>query len=295
MGTADPVRNEQETGGVRRRAERATDRDTPRAIQEDRLGLVQGKVVVVGCPASTGAECGALLGSAGMSVVTQGYRGLETTMAVLEPDVAIAELQNGDPVGTIGQVRRGSDIPVVLLVPKQTPSAVTIAAFHAGAEDVMVHPVNCQELLERVRAILDRRDVRRELRVHDVVIDQVGHRAWRGGDQLALTPTEFQLLLVLARNANVVVSKRRLLSEVWGFDEFDVNVVEVHVSALRRKLEAFGPRLVETVRSHGYVIRTGAPPTRKAGPPVEPPEAHLHLVPHWYGTVEPDSGNLGPS
>jgi two-component system, OmpR family, response regulator len=182
-----------------------------------------------------------------------------------------------------------------LLVPQHTPSAVTIAAFHAGADDVMEHPVNCEELLQRVRAILDRRAVRREVRVRDVVIDDVGHLAWRGDQQLALTPTEFQLLLVLARNADVVVSKRRLLSEVWGFDQFDVNVVEVHVSALRRKLEKFGPRLVETVRSRGYVIRDGRTSDRATRLAEQRPAVRLHLVPSGYQTVEPDSANLAQS
>ena len=239
------------------------------------MGLVQGKVLVVGCSARTGAQCGALLGNAGMSVVTQGYRGLDTTMAVLEPDLAIAELQNGDPAETIGLLRARSDVPVLLLVPQETPSAVTIAAFHAGADDVMEHPVNCHELLARVKAILDRRDLDDLVRVRDLVIDEVGHLAWRSDQQLTLTPTEFQILLVLARNADEVVSKRRLLSEVWGFDEFDVNLVEVHVSALRRKLEEFGPRLVETVRSRGYVIRAGRTSARAARPPVDDEAARV--------------------
>ncbi len=254
-------------------------------MQEAKLGLVHGKVLVVGCPTRTNAECGALLGSAGLSVVTQGFRGLDTTMAVLEPDLAIAELQNGDPATTIGLLRGRSRVPVLLLVPQRTPSAVTIAAFHAGADDVMEHPVDCQELLDRVRAILDRRDADRQVRVRDLVIDEAGSLAWRGDQQLALTPTEFQILSVLARNPDVVVSKRRLLSEVWGFDEFDVNVVEVHVSALRRKLEEFGPRLVDTVRSRGYVIRAGRKSDRTAGLSAHPPGTHLRLVPPRSRTV----------
>ena len=108
----------------------------------------------------------------------------------------------------------------------------------------------------------------------------------------SLTPTEFQLLLVLVRNADVVVSKRRLLSEVWGFDEFDVNVVEVHVSALRRKLEVVGPRLVETVRSHGYVIRAGRTSERNVHPPLHRPSAPIHLASSRYRRVGSDSVNL---
>ncbi len=114
-------------------------------------------------------------------------------------------------------------------------------------------------------------------------------------EPLGLTPTEFQLLLVLARNADVVVSKRRLLSEVWGFDQFDVNVVEVHVSALRRKLEKFGPRLVETVRSHGYVIRAGRSSGRASGPAGHRPAAGPDASRLRYPAIGPDSVNLAAS
>ena len=93
---------------------------------------------------------------------------------------------------------------------------------------------------------------------------------------------------MLARNVDVVVSKRQLLVEVWGFDEYDVNVVEVHVCALRRKLEAFGPRMVETVRSHGYVIRaarraSATPAVRSVhrGP------ARVHLTPSRHRRSSP--------
>ena len=206
-------------------------------------------------------------------------------MAVLEPDLAIAELHNGDPARTIGLLRGSSHVPVLLLVPEQTPSAVTIAAFHAGADDVMEHPVDSEELLCRVQAILERRDMDRQVRVRDLVIDEAGGLAWRGDQQLALTPTEFQILSVLVRNLDVIVSKRQLLSEVWGFDEFDVNVVEVHVSALRRKLEEFGPRLVETVRSRGYVIRAGRKSGGTARLSADQPAAHLRLVPPRSNTV----------
>jgi len=259
------------------------------------LGVVQGKVVIVGSSTRTRAEYGALLGKAGMSVVTQGYRGLEHTMAVLEPDLAIAELRNDDPAETIELLRGRTNVPVLLLVPQGTRSAVTIAAFHAGADDVMEHPVNCRELVERVEAILNRRNVDREVRVRDVVVDEAAHLAWRGEQPLGLTPTEFQLLLVLARNADVVVSKRRLLSEVWGFDQFDVNVVEVHVSALRRKLEKFGPRLVETVRSHGYVIRAGRSSDRASRPTGHQPAAGPDVPRLQYPANGPDSVNLAAS
>jgi DNA-binding response OmpR family regulator len=79
--------------------------------------------------------------------------------------------------------------------------------------------------------------------------------ARRGGVDLELTPTEFDLLAVLARNADKVLTKVQLLSLVWGFTRYDPNLVEVHMSALRRKLEAQGPRIIHTARGAGYVLR----------------------------------------
>ena len=78
-----------------------------------------------------------------------------------------------------------------------------------------------------------------------------------GGEPVELTATEFRLLCYLAAQRGRIVSKAQILTSVWGYDAFDPNLVEVHVSALRRKLEAHGPRLLHTVRGLGYVLRAG--------------------------------------
>ncbi len=83
----------------------------------------------------------------------------------------------------------------------------------------------------------------------------MGHIVSRRGTEIELTVTEFKLLSMFLRNAGRVMSKRQLLASVWGFDDYDVNLVEVHVSALRKKLEQHGPRIVQTVRGIGYVLR----------------------------------------
>ena len=160
---------------------------------------------------------------------------------------------------TVARVRGETDLPILLLVPADSDPSMRIAAFRFGADDVLVEPPNMEELAVRVRAILRRRNVDNLFRVNDLVIDEAGYTAWRGDHLLCLTPTEFHILDLLARNADVVITKRQMLAEVWGFDDFDVNVVEVHVSALRRKLELHGPRIVQTVRGIGYVLRNVAP------------------------------------
>lgn len=110
------------------------------------------------------------------------------------------------------------------------------------------------ELMARVLALLRRSGRLRSavVEVGDLIVDPVARRASRGGVELDLTPTEFQLLHALAARSGAAVSKERLLALVWGFDDYDANVVEVHVSALRRKVEAHGRRLIHTVRGAGY-------------------------------------------
>jgi two-component system OmpR family response regulator len=86
----------------------------------------------------------------------------------------------------------------------------------------------------------------------DVIIDEQAGVATRDRAPLDLTPTELRLLAYLVRHRGLVLSKTQLLTQVWGYDAYDPNVVEVHVSALRRKLEAHGPRILQTVRGLGY-------------------------------------------
>jgi two-component system, OmpR family, response regulator len=86
----------------------------------------------------------------------------------------------------------------------------------------------------------------------DLIVDEQAVLATRAGGALELTPTELRLLAYLVRNRGLVLSKTQLLTQVWGYDHYDPNIVEVHVSALRRKLEAHGPRILHTVHGLGY-------------------------------------------
>ena len=90
------------------------------------------------------------------------------------------------------------------------------------------------------------------LEVERLLIDEEHGLAARGGQELALTSTELRLLAYLVRHRGQALSKDQLLTQVWGYDAYDHNLVEVHVSALRRKLEGHGPRLIHTVRGIGY-------------------------------------------
>jgi two-component system, OmpR family, response regulator len=129
-----------------------------------------------------------------------------------------------------------------------------LAGFAAGADDYLVKPFVMAELLARLSAVLRRRGRARStvVRIDDLEIDEDAGEARRAGAPLPLTATELRLLVYLARNRGRVLSKMQILTQVWGYDAYDPNLVEAFVSGLRRKLEAGGPRVVHTVRGIGY-------------------------------------------
>lgn len=185
--------------------------------------------------------------------------GLGFMLDAFEPDVIVTRLDGTPPEETIPFLRRGLEIPVIVIATTDTPSLTRVAATRAGSDSVFTEPVDTAELVARVDMLMEHRRSRRLLSVGDLTIDRRGHVIRRNGVELQLTATEYHLLLALATNVGQVLSKRQLLESVWGYEEYDVNVVEVHISALRRKLEAVGPRLIQTVRGFGYVLRREDP------------------------------------
>ena len=129
-----------------------------------------------------------------------------------------------------------------------------LAGFDLGAEDYVIKPVALPEVMARVRVILRRplASAHEKITVGDVVIDLDAAIVKRGPRTIELTGTEFKLLTYLARHAGRVVAKSQLLTYVWASEMYDPNLVEVHMSALRRKLDAHGPRFIRTVRGVGY-------------------------------------------
>jgi DNA-binding response OmpR family regulator len=202
----------------------------------------------------------AALAGVGYEVHTEPDGGhVERAAADFLPDIALIDLHLGDGVDGITVARRlrsTKDIPLLFLTAATGIDGV-LGAFEAGGDDYVVKPFLMAELLARMRAVLRRwgRTGRTILRVGDLVVDIEAHSAARSGRGIDLTHKEFSLLATLARHPGLVLSKIQLLTEVWGFDHYDLNVVEVHVSALRRKLEEHGPRLIHTIRGVGYVLR----------------------------------------
>ena len=184
---------------------------------------------------------------------------VERVATSFRPDIALIDMHLGDGVDgiTVARRLRGTDDIPMLFLTSATGLEDVLAAFEAGGDDYVVKPFVMAELLARMRAVLRRagREGRSVLEVGDLVIDRSAHTAVRDGTPLDLTHREFSLLATLAEHRGMVLSKLQLLTDVWGFEHFDLNVVEVHMSALRRKMEEHGPRMIQTVRGVGYVCR----------------------------------------
>ncbi len=149
----------------------------------------------------------------------------------------------------------------ILMLTARDEVADTVRALDAGADDYLTKPFAFDELLARVRA-LSRRDrpSTSTFELGTVRLDTVACTATVDGEEISLTATEYRLLEALMRNAGRVMSRSQLVNAAWDrFAEPDSNAVEVHVSALRRKLERNGqPRIIRTVRGMGYVAREPA-------------------------------------
>ncbi|HWH34055.1 MAG TPA: response regulator transcription factor [Acidimicrobiales bacterium] len=200
------------------------------------------------------------LGHEGFDVRAEpGGSDAEQVVATFRPDIVLLDIGLGEgPNGfeVARRLRSASDVPMVF-VSGAHGIRERLAGFAAGGDDYLTKPFAVEELLARVRAIMQRsgRAPRRVWRVGDMVVDEDAHTVAVGDSLVDLTSIEFALLVTLCRNPGRVMAKIQLLNEVWGFDQYSLNLVEVHVSALRRKLEAHGPRMIHTIRNVGYVLR----------------------------------------
>jgi DNA-binding response OmpR family regulator len=228
------------------------------------MGGTQTRVLVVEDDQLTRELLTAALVGSGYEVQAEpdGLR-IERVASTFRPDVGLLDLHLGEGMAdglVVAKHIRSSvgDVPLLFLTAASTTEDV-LAAFSAGGDDYVMKPFVMAELLARMQAVLRRvgRGGGREvLGCSDLLVDTSAHRAVRAGEHLDLTPREFALLATMLRHQDVVLSKVQLLNDVWGFEHYDLNVVEVHMSALRRKLEQCGTRLIHTVRGIGYVLRT---------------------------------------
>lgn len=167
-----------------------------------------------------------------------------------------------DGFQVIDRLRRsGKDVPVLFLTARNSTQD-KITGLSLGADDYITKPFSLEELAERVKAVLRRyrgsvqTGVNNTLQFGDLVLDKEMHQVKRGIIDVDLTPTEFNLLVFLMENSNVVLSKSQILSKVWGYDFYGSDtVVESYMSFLRKKIDFVEPQLLHTVRGVGYSLR----------------------------------------
>jgi two-component system, OmpR family, KDP operon response regulator KdpE len=178
------------------------------------------------------------------------------------PDVVVLDLglPDGDGKDVIRRVREWSDVPIVVLSARDR-EAEKIEALDLGADDFVNKPFGVGELMARIRTAL-RHQMQRHLetpilKLADIEIDNVRHRVTRAGQEIKLTPKEFELLSCLARNAGRVVTHKQILTAVWGPAHTEhTQYLRVYIGHLRQKIEQDpdDPRVVLTEPGIGYRI-----------------------------------------
>ena len=179
-----------------------------------------------------------------------------------QPDSVVLDVMLADLDGfeVYRRLANGSTPVPVLFLTARDSTEDRVHGLTLGADDYVGKPFSLEELVARVRAVLRRTRGGQEngavLRYADLELDEDAHEVTRGDRLIQLTPTEFNLLRYLLANAGRVVSKAQILDHVWRYDfGGDSSVVETYISYLRKKLDPFGPPLIQTVRLVGYALR----------------------------------------
>jgi two-component system, OmpR family, response regulator MtrA len=225
---------------------------------------MKGRVLVVDDDSALAEMLGIVLRGEGFepTFVYDGDKALEV-FRDSKPDLVLLDLMlpGVDGIDVCRQIRAESGVPIVMLTAKSDTVDVVLG-LESGADDYIVKPFQSKVLIARVRARLRRTDdpVPETLTIGDVTIDVAGHSVTRAGEQLNLTPLEFDLLVALARKPRQVFTREVLLEQVWGYRHAaDTRLVNVHVQRLRAKIEKDPerPEIVVTVRGVGYKAGPG--------------------------------------
>jgi two-component system, OmpR family, response regulator MprA len=189
-----------------------------------------------------------------------------------KPDLIVLDwmMPAMDGVTVMQRVRMADQTPILMLTGRDAVED-KVQALHSGADDYLAKPFAPEELIARVRALLRRADPtkhERPMSFNDLSLDPKSHEVRRGigpdggkARTVALTPREYDLLKYFMQRPNIVLQREQILQDVWGYDfGGDDSVLEVYVGYLRTKLEEHGePRIIQTVRRVGYVLRETQP------------------------------------
>lgn len=209
------------------------------------------------------------------SLVSHGYRVLEAERAVEamalvtshRPEIVLLDLglPDGDGLDVTRQIREWSPVPIIVLSARGREDD-KVTALDAGADDYLTKPFGVNELLARMRVALRHAPSEggtspQAFTFGDLTIDLVRREVFRGADELHLTPIEYKLLVLFARNAGKVLTHRQILKEIWGpAYATQTHYVRVHMAELRKKIEAdpSRPKLLVTEPGVGYRLRDRA-------------------------------------
>ena len=196
------------------------------------------------------------------------YEGREGLEKAMKPDVDLIVLDLMLPglsgIEICRSLRNHSDVPVIMLTAKDDVSD-KVTGFDVGADDYMTKPFAIEELLARIRVLLKRKYVgsnnsreNEKILVHGKLkLFKDGYRVEYDSENIELTKKEFDLLEYLLINKNIVLSRDKILENVWGYDYFgETNLIDVYIRYLRSKIDQkYGIELIQTVRGVGYIIR----------------------------------------
>lgn len=178
-----------------------------------------------------------------------------------EPDIILLDLMlpqlNG--IEVCRRIRKESDVPIIMLTAKGE-TMDKIVGLDSGADDYMTKPFAIEELFARMRVALRRKTTVNNsniLELKDLKIDISRRTVYFANNEIELTKREFELLVYLVKNKNIVISREQILNQVWGYDYIgETNVVDVYVRYLRTKIDdRFGVKLIHTIRGVGYFAK----------------------------------------
>jgi two-component system OmpR family response regulator len=179
------------------------------------------------------------------------------------PDLILLDVMMPDLDGFEVVRRLRSDyvrVPVIFLTARDAVED-RVRGLTLGGDDYLVKPFSLEELIARVEAVLRRTGAQQAatvLRCEDLELDDDAHRVLKAGDEISLSPTEYNLLRFLLTNQGRVLSKAQILDHVWQYDfGGDGGIVETYIGYLRKKLDHTEPRLIHTIRGVGYTLRAG--------------------------------------
>jgi len=195
-----------------------------------------------------------------VQATASGYEALGVVGAFAPDLIVLDVMMTGlDGLETCRRLRADGDTTPVVFLTAKGSAADTVEGLASGADDYLAKPFNLQVLIARVQAVLRRAgrapvDAGDAISYADLELDERAHRVWRAGARVHLSPTEFKLLRYLMLNPEAVISKAQIVEHIWQYDfDGEANIVETHMSYLRKKLGP--PRLIQTVRGVGYVLR----------------------------------------